>query len=160
MNRRVWAAAATSVVAAVVAVGCGGHDQRAALVWSHAPQVFTPRDLPRDRIVIGRVRNQSHRTLRLAAAALRVRDSQGHVLRSSAGFTASYAHGLFGAFQQPSAEPLRELVRLGRIVILDPGATSPVFAAWQLPAGAHTPVTLDYGRGRLTIPVTSRPTAP
>ncbi|MGI9184989.1 MAG: hypothetical protein ACR2GZ_08495 [Solirubrobacteraceae bacterium] len=154
------AAAATSVVVAVAAMGCGGHGQRAALVWIQAPQVFAPRDLPRDRIVIGRIRNQSHRTLRLAAAALRVRDSRGHVLRSSAGFTASYAHGLFGAFQQPSAEPLRELVRLGRIVILDPGATSPVFAAWQLSSGSHAPVSLDYGHGRLAIPATTRPTAP
>jgi len=122
--------------------------------------VFTPRDLPRDRIVIGRIRNDSTRTLRLAAAALHVRDSQNHSLESSGGFTASYAHGLFGAFQRPSAEPLRELVRLGRVVILEPRATSPVFASWRLPIGAHGPLTLDYGYGRLTIPSTTRPTAP
>ncbi len=158
-----WAAAATSVVVAVAAVGCGGyaqHAQRASLVWIHVPQVFTPSDLPQDRIVIGRIRNRSHRTLRLEATALRVRDNQGRVLKSSAGFTASYAHGLFGAFQQPSAEPLRELVRLGRIVILDPGATSPVFAAWQLRFGSRAPVSLDYGHGRLAIPSATSPTAP
>jgi len=122
--------------------------------------MFTPRDLPLDRIVIGQIRNQSPHTVRLVASALRVRDSHGNILKSSAGFTASYAHGLFGAFQQPTGEPVRELVRLGRIVILDPGATSPVFAAWRLPSGTHASVSLDYGHGRLAIPVTSRPTAP
>jgi hypothetical protein len=73
-------------------------------------------------------------------------------MKSSAGFTAGYAHGLFGGFQQPSALPERELVRLGRMVVLNPGAATPVFAAWRLPADAHGPVSIDYGTGILTVP--------
>jgi hypothetical protein len=160
MNLRALAAVTTAVASAGLCAGCGGSAHHNALVWIRAPQVFTPRDLPRDRIAIGRIRNASDHTLRLEAAALRVRDAHGRVLESSAGFTASYAHGLFGAFQQPSAEPLRELVRLGRIVFLNPGASSPVFAAWRLPINARGPVSIDYGDGTLAVPIATRPTAP
>ncbi len=160
MNQAGRLAAATSVALAIAVAGCGGNARSGALEWTLAPQVYTPRDLPRDRIVVGRITNHSQHTLRLEASALLVRDAHGRVLRSSAGFTAAYAHGLFGAFQQPSAEPLRELIRLGRIVILDPGASSPVFAAWRLPVGDGPRVSLDYGRGRLTIPTATRSTAP
>lgn len=103
--------------------------------------MFTPRDLPRDRIVIGRIRNTSNRTLRPEAATFHVRDLQGH------------------CFQQPSAEPLRELVRLGRLVILNPGDAIAVFAAWRLPIGARGAASLNYGYGRLTIPPGTRATA-
>ncbi len=160
MSRGALAAAATSVVVGLAGAGCGDQAQRGALAWTRPPQVFTPRDLPRDRIAIGQIRNTSNHAVRLEANTLRVRDSQGRLLESSAGFTASYAHGLFGAFQRPSAEPLRELVRLGRLVFLNPGDTSPVFAAWRMPVGAHGPANLDYGSGRLRIPSDTRPTAP
>jgi hypothetical protein len=124
-----------------------------------SPQVYVPRDLPRDRIVVGRIRNGSKVTVTLRATALKVRDSRGQLLQSSGGFTASYAHGLFGAFQQPSAEPVRELVRLGKLVVLDPGDTRPVFAAWRLTVDAHEPVVLDYGSGALTVPLATQPAA-
>jgi hypothetical protein len=145
---------------ACAGAGCGGSSAHGPLSWSATPQVFRQRDLPTDRTLIGRIHNTSKRPLRILASALRVRDSKGQVLESSAGFVASYAHGLFGAFQQPSAQPLQELLRLGRLVILPPGATSPLFAAWRLPANAHEPVSIDYGSGKLTVPTATRPTAP
>jgi hypothetical protein len=140
--------------------GCGGSTPHGRLAWIGTPQVFQQRDLPTDRILLGRIQNASKRTLRIMATTLRIRDAHGHVLTSSAGFVASYAHGLFGAFQQPSAQPVRELLRLGRLVILGPGATSPLFAAWRLPTDAHGPISIDYGKGTLAVPTATRPTAP
>jgi hypothetical protein len=162
VNPRALGAVATAgLTLSVVAVGCGSSTTSSnRLAWIGTPRVYEPRDLPRDRVVIGRIRNGSKTTLRLEATALRVRDAQGHVLNSSAGFTASYAHGLFGAFQQPSALPVRELVRLGRLVILDPGATRPLFAAWRLAPNTREPLTIDYGSGTLAVPVAVRPAAP
>jgi hypothetical protein len=146
------------MMTAVGLAGCGTA-RHGVLVWVRTPQVFVPGDLPTDRILVGRIRNTSHHTLSLRADALAVDDAHGRALKSSAGFTAAYAHGLYGAFQKPSAEPLRELVRLGRIVTLDPGASCPLFAAWRVPAGDHARVSIDYGSGRLTVPPSTRPTA-
>jgi hypothetical protein len=153
--------AAVALALSFTAAGCGGGSAaHGPLSWSARPQVFQQRDLPSDRILLGQIHNMSKRTLRILATTLRIRDAKGHVLESSAGFTASYAHGLFGAFQQPSAQPVRELLRLGRLVILQPGATSPLFAAWRLSANAREPVSIDYGNGTLAVPTATRPTAP
>ena len=163
MTRRAAGAIAAAVVLSLSALvaGCGASTApRGHLAWIGTPQVFIPRDLPSDRIVLGRIRNPSKVTLTIRATTLRVRDAGGQTLHASAGFTASYAHGLFGAFQQPGQLPIRELVRLGRIAILEPGATSPLFAAWRLPPGARQPVTIDYGSGTLAVPVAAKPTAP
>jgi hypothetical protein len=152
--------AVAALVVACAGSGCGGSTARGPLAWSATPRVFRQRDLPTDRILLGRIHNTSKRTLRILASTLRVRDAKGQVLESSAGFVASYAHGLFGAFQQPSALPVQELLRLGRLVILQPDGSSPLFAAWRLPPTAHEPVSIDYGSGKLAVPTATRPTAP
>jgi hypothetical protein len=152
--------AVAALAVSFTVAGCGASTAYGPLSWSAKPQVFQQRDLPSDRILVGQIHNASKRTLRIMATTLRIRDAKGHVLESSAGFIASYAHGLFGAFQQPSAQPVRELLRLGRLVILQPGATSPLFAAWRLPGNAREPVSIDYGNGKLAVPTATRPTAP
>jgi hypothetical protein len=143
-------------VAATAAASCGGGPgagvRRGDMVWERPPLLFVPHALPSDRVVLGRVRNDSLRPLRLLAAKVLVRDGAGRVLRSSAAFTTTYAHGLFGAFQQPSAQPTEELVRLGRLVELRPGETAPLYVAWRMPDDAHGPVHVDYGSGDLTLP--------
>jgi hypothetical protein len=100
------------------------------------------------------VQNTSLRTLKLTAARLVLRDAQGRRLRASAGFTTTYAHGLFGAFQQPSSLPTAELLRLGRVVELKPGTSAPFYAAWRLPRGVRGDgaVRVDYGMGTLLLP--------
>jgi hypothetical protein len=149
------------VALAVLALaGCGnGKSRHGPLAWVQ-PQVLIPHRLPRDRIVVAHVRNTSHEALHLVAARIVVRDAAGHRLQASAGFTTTYAHGLFGAFQQPNPVPTAELRRLGRIVDLVPGDTAPFFAAWHLDRGAQEPVRIDYGRGTLTAPGPARLTGP
>jgi hypothetical protein len=149
------------VVAAAAAAmaGCGGGEKPApGLGWDGKPQVFRLRDLPTDRVLVGQVVNNSPKTLHLAATRLSVRDASGHVLKSSGAYTATFAHGLFGAFQQPSKLPQAEAARLGRDVYLIPKAKSPFFAAWRIPAGTKGPFRIEYGGGpALEVPAQVNP---
>jgi hypothetical protein len=151
------------LAAAVVALaGCGGSDGKRStgLAWAGDPQVFRLRDLPTDRVLIGKVVNDSPHTLHLSSAKLTVRDSGGRPLRSSAAYTTTFTHGLYGAFQQPSKVPQLEATRLGRDIYLIPKDSSPFYAAWRIPAGAKGPFYVDYGgSGRLEIPAATKPAA-
>ena len=151
--------AAAALLAAAALAGCGGGggggSHAAPLAWDGAPQAFKPRGLPRDGVVLGKVRNTTKRTLHFIAASLVVRDASGRRLRSSAAFTTTYAHGLFGAMQQPRHLPQLELRRLGKIVDLPPGESAPFYAAWHLGAGSRAPVKVDYGSGTLAVPAPS-----
>lgn len=148
--------AATATAAGLVA-GCGGNGDgktavRGTVAWKGAPQVFRPRALPHDRVLLGTIRNTSAGPLRLLAADVVVRDAAGHRLPGSAAFTNSYAHGLFGAFQQPSRLPTKELVRLGRLKYMAADGEAPFFAAWRETAGTRGPIRIQIGRVTLTVP--------
>jgi hypothetical protein len=146
--------AAGLIAVAFVVAGCGGGGSHASapLEWDGAPKAFQPRGLPRDGVVLGKVRNTTKRTLHFEASSLFVRDASGRRLRSSAAFTETYAHGLFGALQQPDHLPQTELRRLGKIIDLPPGDSAPFYAAWRLANGSRTPVRVDYGSGSLAVP--------
>jgi hypothetical protein len=148
---------AASIAVAFVVAGCGGGDRgdsnaSSPLAWDGSPKAFQPRGLPRDGVVLGKVRNTTKRTLHFEAASLFVRDAGGRRLRSSAAFTETYAHGLFGALQQPGHLPQTELRRLGKIIDLPPGESAPFYAAWRLASGSRAPVRVDYGSGTLAVP--------
>jgi hypothetical protein len=122
--------------------------------------VFRPRGLLRDRILLGRIVNHGTRTLKLRSSEIVLRDADGLRIPGATGaFTASYAHGLFGALQQPSVLPLAELARLGRMIYLLPATSTPFFAAWHLSARARQPVSVELGGSRLEVPVGARLTA-
>ncbi|MDX6656833.1 MAG: hypothetical protein QOH62_1626 [Solirubrobacteraceae bacterium] len=147
--------AATLLLTSVALAGCGGgggSHAPAPLAWDGAPKAFKTPGLPHDGVVLGKVRNTTKRTLHLKASTLLVRDTSGRRLRSSAAFTTTYAHGLFGALQQPGHLPRLELQRLGKIVDLPPGESAPFYAAWHLGAGSRAPVKVDYGSGTLAVP--------
>jgi hypothetical protein len=150
--------AALLLVGAALAAGAGAPSVSAAdaplragaLTWQTVPLVFKSKRLPHDRVVLGRVRNTSDQTLELWARDMAVRDATGRRLRSVGAFTNTYAHGLFGAFQQPTGEPTREMLRLGRLA---PGASAPFFAAWRYGvAPVHGPMHVDYGAADLALP--------
>jgi hypothetical protein len=90
--------------------------------------------------------------LALDARRFVVRDAAGRRLVSSARFTNSYAHPLYGAFQQPGFNEPSELARLGVIVDIQPGVTAPLFVAYRLRPGSTPPITVDYGGGTLSLP--------
>jgi hypothetical protein len=123
------------------------------LDWAGKPLVLRSHDLPNDRVVVAHVRNTGDTTLHLVAARLVVRDAAGTALRSSAGFTNAFAHGVYGALEKPkSGEPPSELIRLGKVVYIPPGASVPFYAAWRLAPHSREPVSIDYGAGSLGIP--------
>lgn len=91
--------------------------------------------------------------LELKAAQVLVRDAAGkRVPGATAAFVTSYAHGLFGALQQPATIPRTEAARLGRLLYLIGGASAPFFAAWHLPAGSRDPMSVEIGHFRLAVP--------
>jgi hypothetical protein len=151
---------------ALLVGGCAGGSQAhhapagTGLAWAGTPHVYRSRGLPRDRVVIARVRNAGSTMLHLVAARLKVRDARGRALRASAAFSTTFAHGLYGAYQQPAGgEPVAEQIRLGKIIYLAPGASAPFYAAWRLTPGAREPVHVDYGSGSLAIPPAGGQTA-
>jgi hypothetical protein len=152
---RVWLVAA---VAAACLGGCGGGDaKKTGLDWDGKPQVFSLKDLPSDRVLIGQVVNRGPGTLHLSSARLAVVDASGKRLKSSGAYTATFGHGLFGAFQQPSEVPQAEASRLGRDVYLIKGQKSPFFSAWRIPAGSHGPFKIQWGGGALEAPAEVKP---
>jgi hypothetical protein len=145
-------------IAATALTGCGGGGGAAhqPLAWTQAPQVFRPRDLPRDRVALGHVRNASNHAITVDTRRVVVRDARGHALEATVRFIAAYAHGLFGAFQQPGYLPQGELRRLGIVVELPPGQEEPLSVAFRLRPDSRLPARIDYGRGTLAIPVRAR----
>lgn len=147
-----------TVLAAVASAGCGGGQaHESTLVWAKPPTVYRPADLPRDRVLLGAVRNSGARRLVLRARQVSVRDAGGRKLDADARFTTGYAHSVYGAFQQPDPLPEIELVRLGLLVAVAPGKTVPVNINYRLPPGARLPVTVAFAdHGRLVVPVAAR----
>jgi hypothetical protein len=127
------------------------------LSWVGKPNVFKARNLPNDRVVIARVRNTGSKTLHLIGSKLVVRDANGRALDTTAAFTTTFAHGLYGALQQPAGgPPPAELIRLGKAVYLPAGGSAPFYAAWRLQPGSKEPVRVDYGTGSLAVPTAIR----
>lgn len=152
---------AALLAAVLVLAGCGAAPggQFGSLGWVESPHVFRPERLPDDRVLIGEVRNESLRELALTAKDVRVRDASGLVLDSSAQFTNSFAHGLYGVFQRPDPLPPEEITRLGLAVTLAAGKSTPITVAFRLTNDAEPPFEVDYGVGALPVPEKVEPTA-
>jgi hypothetical protein len=151
VSKRLLAAA----LAAVAVAGCGGGDRpkEGKLSWEGKPNVFKARNLPNDRVVIARVRNSGSKTLHLIGSKLVVRDADGRALKATAAFNTTFAHGLYGALQQPAGgPPVQELLRLGKAIYLPAGGSAPFYAAWRLKPETKEPVHIDYGTGSLVVP--------
>ncbi|MDX6643705.1 MAG: hypothetical protein QOD76_1667 [Solirubrobacteraceae bacterium] len=148
-------AAVLAAGAALALGGCGGdkpRSDRGVLVWSKEPLLFSATHLPNDRVLIGTVRNRSGQALSLVADRLTVRDADNRRLRAYAVFTSTFAHGLYGAYQQPNPVPPAELRRLGHIITLEPHKTAPLTVAYRLTSHTRAPLRIDYGRGTLSVP--------
>jgi hypothetical protein len=147
-------AALVSLAAASLA-GCNANhtNEPGRLSWLGEPNVFKARNLPNDRVVIARVTNSGSKTLHLVASKLVVRDANGRALETTAAFNTTFAHGLYGALEQPTGgPPAQELARLGKTIYLSAGGSAPFYAAWRLDRGAKEPVRIEYGGGTLTVP--------
>jgi hypothetical protein len=123
------------------------------LVWAGPPQVYRQATLPRDRVLVGRIRNDSLREVKIAATDVRAVDEDGNALRGNATFVRGYIHALYPPTRPPPGGlPESELERTGRELRLQPGKTAPLSVAWRLSPGSEAPVRIDYGTGSLPIP--------
>jgi hypothetical protein len=134
--------------------GCGGGDDDSTgdLRWARPPQVFRAHSMPRDRVLMGTVRNSSFRPLNLKATDLSVRDRAGHRLPAHVQFIESYAHGLYGAYQRPNPIPQDELIRLGLVVRILPGESAPLTVAYRTRPGLAMPLRVSYRANALSVP--------
>jgi hypothetical protein len=152
---RGWTAGLVTALAALSPLACGGDDGggTGGLVWAGKPTILRPPDLPRDRVLNGFVRNDSLRRLKLEAKNVRAVDEDGHALKGNATFIRGYVHPLFPPTRPPSGGlPDSELIRLGKVILLEPGKRSHLSVAWRLTRGGKPPVRVDYGPGSLPIP--------
>jgi hypothetical protein len=141
------------VLAAAGLAGCGPGQRVSPLEWQGRPLSVTPPDLPTDHVVIGQVRNTSIRSeFRVDAAALKVVDASGRPVQAHAQFIASYAHGLYGAYQKPPRQETSELLRLGIKLRLKPGRAAPLYVAYRTRPGLKLPLHVRYPRGTLSLP--------
>jgi hypothetical protein len=141
-----------AVAALVFRDGGAGDDGAGDLAWTRSPRVFTPDRLPQDRVLSGRLRNDSLRRLRLSVDDLRLEDANGRTVASTAVFLDSFVHGLYPPTRQPAKLPESELRRTGRLAVIAPGESVPLTVAWRRGGGAGAPLWLDYGRGYLPMP--------
>jgi hypothetical protein len=145
---------AVLLIGAVLLTGCGGGGDGGSdgLRWATDPRIFTPENLPRDRILSGRVRNDSLRRVELTAKALTLRDADGRRVEGTAVFLAGFGRGLYPPTREPDPLPESELLRTGRKARIDPGKAVPVTISWRVPPSGEKPVRVDHGGGSLPIP--------
>lgn len=154
---RLAAAAAVATVAGtatVVAAGGAGDGARPGvpLDWSGTPRVSTVPELPRDRILTGRLKNTSTRDLRLEADAVRLVDADGRPLRSTARFAAAFGHGLYSPRDAPDEVAAAEQARLGTAVVVRRGQSVPVTLSWRLGRQGRPPTEARFGERALKLP--------
>lgn len=142
----------TLAALAVLAAGCGG-GEKAAITWEGKPALVKPKELPRDRVLVGRIRNHTDHRLRLVAAEARIVDARGRVLRSTIRFASAYGHGLYSYDQQPKeGDPEFEKVRLGEVAEIPAGKTAPLTLSWRLSKGTGAAARVVIGRFVLELP--------
>jgi len=158
-----WAAAAVVLLAAVTGglmlVGDRDEPRRAAaatagdvrLAWKAEPLLIRVPELPRDRIVTGRVRNTSLRPVDIEAERIQIVDARGHRLRSTARFLQGFVHGLYPASMHVRGSRF-ERTRLGKMATIKPGQDLPLTLSWRVPRGGSEPVEARFGGGSLSLP--------
>jgi hypothetical protein len=143
-------------LAAVAPLACGGDDDGGGtgdLVWVGEPRIVRQQTLPRDRVLVGFVRNDSLRRITIEAKDVHAVDEDGKALRGQATFIRSYVHPLYPPTRPPPGGlPDSERLRLGQIARLEPGKKTHLSVAWRLRPGGKPPVRVEYGFGSLPIP--------
>ena len=137
------------------AAGCGGDDDQGGvgpLRWERAPRVFAPKDLPSDRVMSGRIKNDSLKRVDLAVQDVKLLDDRGRRVAASITFLAGFVHGLYPPTREPSRLPDAELLRTGRIARILPGKLAPVTVSWRTRPDQARPTRLDYSGGFLPVP--------
>ena len=153
-------------LALLAAAGCGGEDDSggngpARLAWDGTPVV---RSSPTGaRVLIGTVKNDSGRELRITARQVRVIDGQGRPVRSTALFASGYVRSNYPHNRGPQSEaasyPEREQERVGYLAVLGDGESKPLTISWRERPGGRTAKRVVHGEAFLPIPAAVEPAA-
>ena len=143
--------AAAAAVAALLARP-GEAPAGPAVAWDGAPEIVRVPELPRDRVLVARVRNTGDGPLRLAAEQVAVTDAAGRPLRSTARFAAGFGHALYSPADAPDEVTANEQRRLGTVVEVGPGDTAPLTVSWRLARGGGTATVVRVGEATLRLP--------
>jgi len=134
-------------------MACGGAGGDVGqLKWQGRPLLFTPRGLPKDRILSGHLRNDSLRRVDLEARQLTLVDKAGRRTRANAIFLTGFVHGLYPPTREPGRVPDSELIRTGRLARILPEKSAPLTVSWRSRGGQPSPVRLEYPGGSLPVP--------
>jgi hypothetical protein len=154
--KRLTAASLAALALVAVAAGCGNaskEDDRVA--WQTPPAVGPHPELPSDRIVTGRIRNDGHRELRLQVDQAQVLDARGQPVRATVRFAAGATHALYSPADGPMENPRAQQERLGDAATIEPGQSAPLTVAWDAAAPGRAPVRVDLGP--VTVPLPAAP---
>ena len=144
--------AAIAAVAALAVAGCGDDDGGGARVaWQDKPLLVPHPDLPDQRLLIGKMRNDSDSDLRMDVEAVRVLDANDRPVRATVRFNEGATHALYPPRDSPVERPRAERERLGSAATVAPGKATPLVVAWRA-EGGHAPVRIDFGPAALKVP--------
>ena len=123
----------------------------ARLQWKEKPSLILVPSLPRDRILTGQLRNASLHAVDLDTERVRIVDSKGRALRSTARFAQHFSHGLYPWSWHVKGSKF-ERTRIGKIATIRPGQSVPLTLSWRVPAGGSEPVEVRFDGGSLSLP--------
>jgi hypothetical protein len=135
----------------VLLAGCGaGGEPGGPLTWQGEPYAGTPSKLlPSDHVVLGTIRNDSLKRVKVHYRDVRLLDADGRAVQAAVRFASAPVHSLYPPTREPDMVMAAEDLRIGRAIDLAPGKTAPLVVAWR---GDARPVAVDYRAGRLRLP--------
>lgn len=146
---------AVALVAAGCSGGSGGREASAGfgkLVWEDPPKVYTPKTLPHDRILAGRVKNDSLRKVELVAHKdVKLVDASGRSVPHTAIFIDGFTRDIYPPRSRRRL-PEQDQLRLGYRARLEPGDARPLTVAWRVKDPKRAPVRIDLPGGILKLP--------
>ena len=123
----------------------------ARLEWNEKPSLILVPELPRDRILTGKLRNASLRVVDLDTERVQILDARGRRLRATALFAQGFSHGLYPWSMRVKGSKA-ERRRIGKIATIKPGQAVPLTLSWRVPAGGSEPVEVRFDGGTLALP--------
>jgi hypothetical protein len=143
---------------ALLAIGCGGDDSGgdgpARLTWDGTPVVRS--STTGARILIGKIKNESSRELRITAPQLAVVDGRGRRVKSTAVFVSSFVRSNYphnrARVSEPAEYPEAEQRRVGYLAVLEAGETTPLTVSWTEKPRRPSAERIVYGPASLPIP--------
>jgi hypothetical protein len=135
----VFTAGIAAVVGLILFLSDENHDKAvetvAALDWVDEPDAYDPESLPRDRVAVGRIRNNGSEPIEASADDFEVRDAEGRELSATLQF--------IDVFADPPQEPEKQL-QIGVDLELGPGRTSPLTVRYRLDRRAELPASVYF----------------